>query len=331
MKLGNRENLHCPECRCQLVLNPEYTESDTNSEIVVSGALFCQNCSTEYEIVNRIPRFVPTKNYADNFGIQWNKFKRTQLDSHSGFPISSNRFYSQSKWKSQDLRGKRILDIGCGAGRFTEIALEAGAEVFAVDFSSAVDACIDNLGHRPNLNVFQGDIYKLPFPESFFDYVYCFGVLQHTPDVKSAFFELPVYLKPGGHLSVDLYEYRGKRLLHPKRLLRPVTKNINEKLLFRIVARCVPSLLALNRALRRIPKIGNYLTRLVPVADYSTVHAFTREQNIEWATMDTFDWFGPAYDQPQKYETLKKWLIDAGLKNVLVEKPGFLIGNGRKP
>jgi len=330
MKLVNQKKLYCPECRCQLELNPGYSESDISSQIILSGSLSCKDCSTEYVIVNRIPRFVSVENYADNFGMQWNKFRKTQLDSYSGFPISLNRFYSQSKWKPLDLAGKRVLDIGCGAGRFTEIAIEAGAEVFAVDYSSAVDACIDNLGHSSNLSVFQADIYKLPFPESFFDYIYCFGVLQHTPDVKRAFFELPKYLKSGGYLSVDLYEYRGKRVLHPKRVLRPITKYMDKKLLYRMVKRCVPGLLALNRALRRIPRIGKYLTRLVPVADYSMIYEFSKKQNIEWATMDTFDWLGPAYDQPQKLETLEKWLIDAGLNNVLVENPGFLIGNGRK-
>ena len=40
-----------------------------------------------YPIINHIPRFVPAGGYADDFGAQWNRFPRTQLDSHSGLPI----------------------------------------------------------------------------------------------------------------------------------------------------------------------------------------------------------------------------------------------------
>ena len=41
--------------------------------------------------VNGIPRFVPAENYADAFGFQWKNFARTQLDSHSGTPITRIR------------------------------------------------------------------------------------------------------------------------------------------------------------------------------------------------------------------------------------------------
>jgi 2-polyprenyl-3-methyl-5-hydroxy-6-metoxy-1,4-benzoquinol methylase len=76
--------------------------------------------------------------------------------------------------------------VGSGAGRFTQILLRSGAQVFSGDYSSAV----------ANLNLFQGDIYHLPVPEAHFDKVFCYGVLQHTPDVKKAFMSLVPYVKP---------------------------------------------------------------------------------------------------------------------------------------
>ena len=61
------------------------------------------------------------------------------------------------------MNGSWVLDAGCGAGRFAEIALSSGANVVALDYSSAVNACYLNLKEHSNLHVVQGDIYALPF------------------------------------------------------------------------------------------------------------------------------------------------------------------------
>jgi SAM-dependent methyltransferase len=154
------------------------------------GCLSCVVCQKLYPIINNVPRFVPKENYASTFGFQWNIFRKAQLDSYSGVPISRNRFLQFSGWSPDDLDGKRVLDLGCGSGRFAEIALSFGADVVAVDYSSAVDACWANFAFHPNLNVVQGDIFELPFAPGSFDFVYCFGVLQHTPCPEQAFASL---------------------------------------------------------------------------------------------------------------------------------------------
>ena len=72
----------------------------------------------QYPIINHIPRFVTGENYASNFGVQWNKFAKTQLDSFSGLMITENRFFAATGWNKSSMKGKWILDLGCGAGRF---------------------------------------------------------------------------------------------------------------------------------------------------------------------------------------------------------------------
>jgi len=57
-----------------------------------NGMLVNEGGGHRYPIKNQIPCFVPEMNYADNFGMQWNIFAKTQLDSHSGHPISAGRF-----------------------------------------------------------------------------------------------------------------------------------------------------------------------------------------------------------------------------------------------
>jgi len=104
-----------------------------------------------YPIRDFIPRFVPETTYADSFGLQWNRFRKTQLDSYTKQPISVERFYKASGWRPEELKGRLVLDVGCGAGRFAEVVLSAGARVVAIDYSNAVDACYANLGNNPNL------------------------------------------------------------------------------------------------------------------------------------------------------------------------------------
>lgn len=92
-----------------------------------------------YQVINGIPHFAAQSNYADSFGMQWNYFAKTQLDSYSGHPISAIRFWNSTSWNPGEMREKWVLDVGCGSGRFAEIALLTGAHVVALDYSSAVD------------------------------------------------------------------------------------------------------------------------------------------------------------------------------------------------
>jgi SAM-dependent methyltransferase len=185
--------LRCPQTGQRLNHQAPSADSLAAHNYVVS-----QDRRYRYPIRNGIPRFVPQSNYADNFGMQWNHFAKTQLDSHSGHPISAERFWKATGWNPADMKDKWVLDVGCGSGRFAEIALSTGAHVVALDYSSAVDACWENLKHHPRLDVVQGDIYSLPFAPESFDYVYSLGVLQHTPDVAKAFASLPPMIVGGG-------------------------------------------------------------------------------------------------------------------------------------
>ena len=75
-----------------------------------------------------------------------------------------------------------VLEVGSGAGRFTEILLKHGAIVHSIDYSNAVDANAINNGHHENLTLVQADIRRIPFPKAIYDYVVCLGVIQHTPN-----------------------------------------------------------------------------------------------------------------------------------------------------
>ena len=318
--------LRCPACGGRLSLS-----GDPASGTLDAGELGCLGCGAAYPIIRGIPRFVPLENYAGSFGFQWNRFRRTQLDSVTGTTISRDRFLTFTGWKPEELAGKLVLDVGCGAGRFAEVALSLGARVVAVDYSGAVDACSANLGRQPGLDVVHADIYRLPFEPGNFDFVYCLGVLQHTPDVAAAFRSLPPQVKPGGRLAVDVYAKLALNWLWPKYWLRPLTRRLPPDLLFRMVERAVPVLLPVSERLRRTPLFGGRLRYLVPVANYRGVFPLDDAQLAEWAVLDTFDMLSPRYDRPQSVATLQGWFERAGLQDVWAGRLGFVVGRGTKP
>jgi SAM-dependent methyltransferase len=294
------------------------------------GRLVCRDCDREYPIVRFVPRFVPERNYAESFGLQWNRFRKTQLDSHTGQPITRDRFLRQTGWQPEQLAGMRVLDVGCGAGRFAEVALSFGARVVAVDFSFAVDACWENLSHHAGLDVIQADVCHLPFQTGRFDFVYCFGVLQHTRKVEQAFMALPMQLRAGGRLAVDVYPKQVTNLLWPKYWLRWITRRMPPATLFGLVRGFVRICWPLSLILGRVPFIGRKLRHVLPIANYDGVYALTPAQLREWALLDTFDMLAPAHDHPQTARRLTAWLGAAGLRDVEVFRSGILVARGMK-
>lgn len=262
------QTYRCPICRWTLRL--------------ANDQLSCTGCQATYPVRHGIPRFVPQENYSQSFGFQWRRHCCTQLDSFTGTTLSADRFWESTQWP-RDLTGQTIQEAGSGAGRFTEIALEAGATVWSFDYSDAVDANAVNNGRHSRLHLFQGDLYAIPLPPASFDKVFCFGVLQHCPDVKRAFMSLIPMLKPGGHLAVDFYDWDRRNPATRQMLYwtRPYTATMTPRPLYRVVRGLYPSLLLLRRALssrvgaairRRLPLIKHIQGSLVPIQDYRAVY-----------------------------------------------------------
>jgi SAM-dependent methyltransferase len=218
--------------------------------------------------------------------------------------------------------------VGCGAGRFAEVALSFGARVVAVDRSLAVEAARDNLGDRPDLAVLQADLLALPFAQWSFDFVYCFGVLQHTPDPRRAFLGLPPLLGAGGRLAVDVYPRLLRNRLWPKYWLRPLTSRLSPATLERLVELGFPLLYPASLTLGRIPRAGRLLRYLVPVANYEGVYPLDGEKLREWALLDTIDMLGPRYDTRRAGGTAP-WCQEAASRRSR-SKMDF-VARGRRP
>lgn len=329
MRLQHVQLLRCPASGEEL----ECVADDIVDGCVKSGTLRTRNSQNCYPIVAFIPRFVSHDNYARNFGLEWNIHSRTQYDSASGHELSRKRFFEETRWPS-GLAGETVLEVGSGSGRFTEHALSTGATVVSFDYSQAVEANYASNGRHHNLLLVQASVFEMPFAARSFDRVFCFGVLQHTPDPHKVFLALEKMLKPGGALAADVYIKNFARWALPfKYWVRPFTKGREPERLYPFVKQYVDFMWPLARLIRRIPRIGPSLNWKLLIADYSQHLANADDETLrQWAYLDTFDMLSPRYDNPQTVRTFRRWFREAGLTEIDVGR-GFngVEGRGRKP
>lgn len=301
------------------------------------GELACDN-GCIFPVINQVPRFVPAENYSSSFGLQWNTFRSTQLDSFTGLAISRDRLTRIAGGSLDVFRGKTVLEAGCGAGRFTELMLEAGASVFACDLSSAVEANFKNCGGRPGYFVCQADLRELPVEAAQFDVVVCIGVIQHTPDPEDTIRVLASHVKPGGLLLIDHYAHDYPFTPLRRKLRAYLLKQSGPKAM-RVVNLVVSVLWPVHRMLyryRRNPWVAAMRQRFVhwsPVVDYHDAYAPLGERRLyEWALLDTHDTLTDRFKHLRTREQLVAHLDSLGL----VEVGASYAGNGvearaRKP
>ncbi len=102
------------------------------------------------------------------------------------------------------LRGKRILDAGCGPGTYGIMLAQKGNEVTGVEISPAAVEVANQRAKQKgaNFSAQVGDLEKLPFPDDYFDVCFCGWVLHHFPDINAAVSELVRVLKPSGKIAM---------------------------------------------------------------------------------------------------------------------------------
>jgi SAM-dependent methyltransferase len=274
-------------------------------------------------------RFRSSDDYNDSFGLQWNKYRQTQLDQHSNVALTRERFLRETGWRLDELATETILEAGSGAGRFTTLFGESGATLVTFDYSSAVDANFANNGHRPNIAFAQADILAMPFREGAFDRVFCHGVLQHTPDPAQAFAALARLVRPGGRLSVDIYHRDGRiRPWKSKYLWRWLTTRVRPAKLLAFLEWFIPKWLPLDTLIKRIPVAGNYLGAIVPCFNFYWTD-LSPEKKVQWAILDTFDALAASYDLPATLDEVRAWFASAGFPGAEVREGGNgVVGNG---
>jgi len=292
------EILACPKCKAPLKLNNAQSADDE----IHSGSLDCER-GHRHPILGGIPRFVESELYVENFGFEWNEHARTQLDTTAS-DESERVFKAKTGFAPGELAGKFVLDVGCGMGRFADVASRWGATVVGIDLSRAVEAAQRNIGTRPNVSIAQANIFELPFRDGTFDFIFSIGVLHHTPNTKAAFDNLPRLLRQNGKIAIWLYTSYDSFQWRFSDLYRHVTPRFPKRLLHALSYVAVPLYY-----IYKIPILGLALRWVLPVSSHP---------KAEWRVLDTFDWYSPRYQWKHSYEEVFPWFEAQGLKDLRV-------------
>jgi len=141
-----------------------------------------------------------------NFGFEWIEYARFGWDDPVyNIAYEEAVFRRKALLEPADIDGKLVLDAGCGNGRYTYWASQYGARVIGVDLGDGVESAAANTRDLPDVQIVQGDIFRLPFAAGTFDAAFSIGVLMHTGDAKRATAALARLVRPGGSLTVHLY------------------------------------------------------------------------------------------------------------------------------
>lgn len=324
------------ELRCPTHARP-LSAAGADGRVENSPALTCP-AGCRVPVVRGVPRFVGSTHYASGFGLQWNAFRNTQLDSSTGTTIFRDRLTRCLGGSLDAVRGKSVLEAGCGAGPFTEILLSAGARVFACDLSSAVEANYENNSRAPNYFVCQADIRSLPVAPAAFDVVLCLGVVQHTPDPAQTIRALASYLKPGGMLVLDHY---GHDYPYPlsRRIVRPVLIRLPAALSTKLALGLSRSLLPLHKLSRRVQhrrglwRLRRFLLKHSPLVDHFDDYPQLGDRVAgEWSVLNTHDTLTDRYKHLRDEEEIEEYLSACGLRDIEVSRGGNGVeARARKP
>ena len=256
-----------------------------------------QQREASYQILDGIPRFVSDE-HLESFGDQWTKYEVAHDEE------DRKTFAAKTGVLLKKLQGLRILDAGCGGGRYTKICGESGATVIGADHTRAVDKARHLCSHLPNTHFLQADLKHLPLEKASFDFVFSIGVMHHDSDTKAVFDEVSKMVKPGGRYSVWLY----RRNQWWQELINTGLRSVTTKLPSQVLM----PFCHLGAILGGIPIVNRTLNKIVN---------FSAHPNYENRVCDTHDWWAPKFQYHHTQDELIQWFRNAGFESIQILPP----------
>ncbi len=234
-----------------------------------------------------------TKQTRDSFDFQWDKLPKGRWNLENKlFRQEATGYVCQfTEFSPEWFRGKKVIDVGCGGGRYSWALCCLGAEVLSIDQSlhgleRTQKACKDFPNHR----IKQVNLLEPLAIDETFDLVWSFGVLHHTGDTYGSFKKIVPLVKPGGYLFMMLYG-------EPRKGMIDEYKAINE-----------------YEHWRRKTRNMTFDERLSAIQEAMDKHCFAvyGSEYIE----GYFDAISPTINDLYSWEEVESWLLLEGFSNI---------------
>lgn len=262
-----------------------------------------------YPIIGGIPRFVGALDAGAHqiqrvFDYEHARYERSH---HVRFSDDlATRFLADCELPAGFFEGARVLDAGCGSGRWSYALSELGADVWAMDLTaSGVQSLAAATAGRDNVHICQGDLFAPPFAPGSFDFVMSWGVLHHTRCTRDAFASVAALVRPGGTFYVMIYPPAPYLQGPGTDLLRMLMRRLSDE---RRYAAC-------RRLVVRNPWLARALS-LVAMNAYLGRDA--EEDEIAAAQFGLFDAYSPRYNFRHSAAEVVGWFRDEGFREVVV-------------
>jgi len=307
--------------------------------------LACQACSELFPIIDGIPRMLlrsmrealVSKSLSDgvdlrqvqtakSFGFEWSRFSQMYDEWESAF------FEYMQPHGPSFFQGKRVLDAGCGSGRYAYHAAKHGAKVWAVDLGPAIEITQHNTATIGGVYAVQADILKLPFAPESFDFICSIGVLHHLANPEEAFHNLLRYLKPGGEIQIYVYWKPENQPVKTALLsLISALRGLTTRLPYRVVYALSYPAAAIAWAtfvwpylmMKYLPGCDTFASR-TPMRQYAAYP-------FRVCVNDQFDRFSAPIENRYTRSEVEFWLRHAGLEEPLIIANYGWVASGRKP
>lgn len=254
-------------------------------------------------------------NTVDSFGEEWERFndfseREIQKVGHEYFDVVPEELFKKSI---------KVLDVGCGTGRWTYFIADKVGFVDAIDPSKAIISADELLKDKANIRISQASVDNIPFPDSSYDLVFSLGVLHHIPDTLEAMRKCVKKVKPEGYFLVYLYYNLDNRGIFFKLLFK--FSNLLRKIISRFPTRIKNAttdiiavlgylpLILLSRIVEKIPGVKKWVTK-IPLSYY-------RNKSFNIIRNDSLDRFGTPLEHRFSKVQVEKMMKDCGLNNIV--------------
>ncbi len=279
--------LACPRCRNALEKRGE-------------SSLACRRCDALFPVTHGVPRLLPEGAGPDAETRTLRAFER-QWRTYGALPrifgkdpVTMERNLVGDRLSRRVDRawyeGRRVLDAGCGHGRYLRAFRRLGAVVVGIDAGRGPELASAPLDEE-GIAVVQGSVLALPFRDASFDLVFSDGVIHHTPDPAAAYRELARVVKPGGAVYVWVYPVEGR--------LRELVFGGARALTTRLPG----------------PLVRTLSFALAPLTLGVRSYSGTRLGQATWAecAQVIHDWLAPPLQSHHTFDEVEGWARDAGL------------------